>query len=192
LFLIIASIVGTIMLFYGGAKIGRSFAAEGEVEKEILVENLDRLNIQVQRDSAKGMNGYFRINNDDMGVFQIVGDEIEQYGMKVNFRISDDDFFRVIQTNSARGRSWGKAQEKAKAIKAEIAVSGNTLTIPLYYTYPLKDKIRDQEWKLLVRVPRGKTVFINGEQAYPKVDWSDSYNESIHGYINSEGEFESW
>lgn len=192
LLLIIASIIGTMLLFYGGAKIGRSFAAEGEVEKEILVENLDRLNIQVQRDSAKGMNGYFMINDEDMGVFQIIGDEIEQYGMKIDFRISDDDVFRVIQTNSARGRSWGKAQEKAKAIKAEIVVSGDTLMIPLFYSYPLKDKIRDQEWKLVVRVPRGKTVFINGEQAYPKVDWSDSYNESIHGYINSEGEFESW
>ncbi|MEY2904838.1 MAG: hypothetical protein RJA52_854 [Bacteroidota bacterium] len=193
LFLIIAAIAGTLMLFYGGAKIGRSFAAEGEVEREILVENLDELNIHVKRDREKNIDGYYwNFNDDDMGVFQIVGDEIEQFGIKLDFRTSEDNLFRVIQKSSARGRNWGKAQERAKAIKAEIEAAGDSIKIPFYYSYPLEDKIRDQEWKLVVRVPRGKKVFIKGEQVYPKSDWSDTRNESIHGYINSEGEFKSW
>ena len=72
-------------------------------------------------------------------------------------------------------------------------LSGNKLTIPTIYSYPKKDKLRDQEVTIVIEIPKGKTVEINNqvitlEKMY--VDENDDFfgNEQ-EGYIDSDGEY---
>jgi hypothetical protein len=62
------------------------------------------------------------------------------------------------------------------------------------YSFPTKDKFRDQNVKFMIAVPLGGTIFYDKQQVYPSIiEESDSPNETYqHGYISSDGSYSNW
>jgi phage shock protein PspC (stress-responsive transcriptional regulator) len=187
-----AGIISTVILSYSGVNIARSYAVEGEVQKDILTSDSTQLNLNIIKEERVDKEGFKVVKDDHYGAMQINGKNIEQFGVRVDYETSPDSLFHVQQIFQAEGRNWSKAQERARSIKATILVEGNNIFLPVMYTFPVADKLRDQEWKLKVQVPRDKKVFFSGRQVYPYLITNEENRESTNGYINEKGEYESW
>ncbi len=189
---VVAFVFGTVLLSYSGVNIARSYAVEGEVQKDILVSDSSAIYLVADRHEVVDKEGFKVVKKDQFGVMQINGKRIEQFGFRVDYEQSPDSLFHIRQVFESQGRSWTQAQEKARAIQAPITVTGNQLVLPVMYTYPIQDKIRDQEWRLTIQVPLGKKVYYNGKQVYPMTIQEEEPRESFRGYINEKGEYDSW
>jgi hypothetical protein len=70
------------------------------------------------------------------------------------------------------------------------------LHINTYYSYPKRDKLRDQEVYIIIEIPEGKTVKIGnqtihlGAEDFKEDVKNDFYEED--GYLRNDGEYDHW
>ena len=115
-------------------------------------------------------------------------------GIELVYSQSSDSLFHLKQVNDAQGRTHESALKKARNIRCNYQVNSNKLTLETMYSFPTKDKFRDQNVKFMIAVPMGGKIFYEKQQVYPNmIEESDSPNETYqHGYISSDGEYSKW
>ncbi len=193
LLLILVFIIGVILLSLTGIRTDRAFAIEGEVEKEIATSFEKELMFKFQTAPSTKKNGYRILSKGEIGVLKVENGRIYFHGIEVAYEKSSDTLFHVLQLNSARGKSHQSALKKARNMKIGLKQNKNQLILDAFYTFPLKDKLRDQELKLIIQVPKDGVVKVDNKVVYPYLEEPNKQlEEKSQAYIDGDGKYESW
>jgi hypothetical protein len=191
--LILLFVAGVILLSITGIRIGRAFAVEGEVEKEIAKSQDEELILEFKTTSSNEKNGFKTLSNGETGILKVENNKIYANGLEVSYEKSIDTLFHVYQLNSARGTDHQSALKKARNIKLGLKQNNNRMIVDAFYAFPLKDKLRDQKVKLLIEVPVQGIVKVNNRVVYPYLENpTKKLDEKSQAYIDGDGLYESW
>ena len=114
----------------------------------------------------------------------IISDEGELYIVpKIRFEESSDSLFSVTQTLLARGKSQLEAQQRIAQIRYQLATMGSTLMIGPYARLPKGECWRGQTVNLVINVPKGKFVQIDGRFHDLKPDWYYLRNSTVESTL---------
>ena len=92
----------------------------------------------------------------------------------------------------ANGASYLKANQRAAHILFPCELVGNKLQISSGFSFPAKDRLRDQEVVLHIEVPNGKVVLHQNKVVYPYFSESEPDQASDRAYVYGDGEYSAW
>jgi phage shock protein PspC (stress-responsive transcriptional regulator) len=160
--LIFLGMIGFSVGMIVASRTGRDYAISGEIEKEIISINSERLIITPQANQQLKDSDYV-VKNKSLWALYIGENNIIESGISVRYHPSKDSLYHVILEKEANAHTLEQAVNRAKNIKYNYQISNDTLIIPAFYSYPLSDKIRNQEVSLHIYIPKGKTVAVADE-----------------------------
>ncbi|MEN9700071.1 MAG: hypothetical protein RLZZ301_1269 [Bacteroidota bacterium] len=185
--------IGIVMLSYAGVKTARSYAYEGELSQEVARIQQEELQLQtVSLHANKSYDG-FTAKETHFERLIVRNGRIYNHGIEIVCEASSDSLFHIVLIKKANGYGVEKANQRASHIQYPLKWSHKHLELPTYLSYPLADKMRDQEVVIKIRVPEGKNVRLNQAQIFPRV--SEVLNleqEEAHGFIDSDGSYSCW
>jgi len=197
-----AAVCGIVLLIFVGVSTGKSFAIEGELSKEIGTYTGDSLRLDISSDlhlnGAANLSantyrqGYRPSKNPDQGVILAHNGRIYMSGISVNYRESTDTLFHVKILKKANGASYYKANLRAAHIDFPCVLATDQLSFASGFSYPAKDRMRDQEVELQIAVPTGKCVIWNGQVVFPYTSFETPNRVSDRAYVYGDGEYSAW
>ena len=197
-----AAVCGIVLLIFVGVSTGKSFAIEGELSKEIGTYIGDSLRLDISTNlhlnGAAKLNanayrqGYRPSKNPDQGVILVHNGRIYMSGIAVNYITSSDTLFHVKILKKANGASYYKANLRAAHIDFPCELATDQLSFASGFSYPAKDRMRDQEVELQIAVPTGKSVIWNGQVVFPYTSFETPNNVSDRAYVYGDGEYSAW
>jgi len=192
--LVFMMVVGVVLLSLTGAKTGRAFAVNGEIEKELFSLDTTILNLNFENSSSMDKQGFKTVSKGEMGLIKVSNNRIFLHGIEIEYKKSEDSLFHVKHYFTANGRDHQKALLKAKHIDFKTTLNGNTIQANTFYTFPVSDKLRDQKVKLIIKVPANGQVKVNGKIVYPFLEdeLETKIEENSHAFIHGDGEYDSW
>jgi len=192
--LIFMMIIGIILLSITGAKTGRAFAINGEIEKDLFSVDTTVLNLNFNHTSGVDKRGFKTVSKGEMGVIKVANNQIYLHGIEIEYKKSADSLFHLKHFFTANGRNHQKALFKAKNIDFKTVLNNKTVQANTFFTFPLSDKLRDQKVKLIVEVPQNGQVKVNGKIVYPFLEdeLDTKVEENSHAYIRGNGDYDSW
>jgi hypothetical protein len=192
----IFGVIGIVSASVISIKTVRNLANEAEIEKKVgevdapvlkIYSNIHTLNLDAN----------YKINiNDGNGVITILDNQVYNEGIKLEYRLSKDSLYHVYQKFSANSYAYKTAIEKAKNIKHGISIENDELHINTDFTFPLKDKMRDQEVAVIIEIPKGKRVNMQNANITLRrdaIDFDEEFEyEFQSGFLNGSGEYKHW
>lgn len=128
-----------------------SLAAMGLKSDTVFLETgVDPFNISTRRS--------YRANDDFM--MKIENRRIVVGNVRFNILQSKDDQFWLEIKRTARAGNYETADQRADSIFYNFYVDSSKLTLNPYFSYPQIQMLRGQEVNLTLRMPLGKTVFM--------------------------------
>ena len=197
-----ASVSGLILLTYVGISTGQSFMIEGELSKEIGTYDGDSLRLDIlpelhiqgyktQRNVTYNF-GFRPKQQNDHDIIMAQDGRIFISGINMSYTESADSLYHVKIWKKAHGRSFFKANRRASHIDFPCVLQQNTIQLASGFSYPAKDRMRDQEVELQIAVPKGKKVTWNGKVVYPFVFVETPERISDHAYVAGDGAYSAW
>ncbi len=191
--LVLVCFIGIILLAITGARTGRAFAVNGEVEKEIATVTNKELILDFSTVSKPEKDGFKTISKGESGFLKVENGSVFFHGIEIEYQKSDDTLFHINQFNSVQSKDHKSALKKARNIKLGFNQNENHLNFDAFYTFPVDDKIRDQEVKLIIQVPDNGIVKVKNKVVYPTIKQQDKkLEEKSQAYVDAEGYYESW
>jgi hypothetical protein len=154
-------LVGIILGIIGAVNSARDYEIQREVVNQELTVNTDRLQLEELPliVNNKKISGTYGID-----FISVQNGQIMEHGIYVRYKESRDSLFHVVQKFSAHGIDMIAADKRSLHIKHQLKIEGNKLLVDPYYSFPLKDGLRNQEIEVIIEVPRGKQFFINNQE----------------------------
>jgi hypothetical protein len=90
----------------------------------------------------------------------------------------------LVILNTARGNTSKEAAQRAEAIEYNFSLKDSTLSFEPYFSFSVDNKWRNQEVKLTLLVPPGKSVFIDksaGKIIYDIENISNTWDSDMLG-----------
>lgn len=174
--------IGVILGFMGAINSARDYEVYSEVENQHLAMNLDELQL---KELPIIVNNRRIVSTGGIDFISVQNNQIMEHGVHVRYRESNDSLFHVSQVFSAHGIDRTAAQKRSMHVKHQLHVEGNKLMVDPYYSFPLKDGLRNQEIEVIIEVPKGKKFFINDMEV--KVD-----DKEYVGVMYADEEFEAY
>jgi hypothetical protein len=185
--------IGIILLAVTGARTGRAFAIDGEVEKEIATIDKKELFLDFTSSPTSEKDGYKTISKGESGFLKVENGKVFFHGIEIEYQKSDDTLFHINQFNSVQSKDHKSALKKARNIKLGFNQNENHLNFDTFYTFPVDDRIRDQEVKLIIQVPDNGIVKVKNKVVYPAIKQQDKkLEEKSQAYVDGEGSYEAW
>ena len=185
--------IGIILLAVTGARTGRAFAIDGEVEKEITTIDKKELFLDFTTSPTSEKDGYKTISKGESGFLKVENGKVYFHGIEVEYQKSGDTLYHIKQLNSVQGRDHQAALKKARNIKLGIKQNQNHLNFDAFYTFPANDKIRGQEVKIIIQVPEKGVVKVKNKVVYPFLAKENKLlEEKSQAYVDGEGSYEAW
>lgn len=161
--LIVTGVIGAIICISVGIRTGRDMAIVGEIERSIGQTTSEQLTIvpqfqQLNTDpkvKIKSSNGSW--------MAELKGDKIYESRIRFNYRESADSLFHIYEIAESHAHTLESALKRAKNIQHDIVIIGDSLLVGTDFNYPKTDKFRAQNLRVLVEIPKGKSVLINGK-----------------------------
>ena len=186
--------VGTLIAFGVNQAASHAYTSTA-TEKETLVITSDTLEIATS--IAEDFDFNNSINMNDMRVvFDEQGEE-KLYAKDVRLFIekANDDQLHLKIKKDADGASFDEARSRAQEIEYNYNLSDNKLSFDNFLTTAITQKIREQQVRLTLAIPEGKTIIFDDEfkrlLAWNIKNDKDFYRESIvdyHWIMGSDGE----
>jgi hypothetical protein len=112
--------------------------------------------------------GIYSVKNEKMSLDEdqsltVNGANATIHGIEITYQQSPDSLFQVFHQMSAKGNSTKEAVQRIKRIRYSSSLNGNELILPTYFTFPKRDHLRDQEVEIIVKIPKGKVIKLNGK-----------------------------
>ena len=197
-----ASICGFIFLTYVGISTAQGFTIEGELSKEIGTYSGDSLRLDILPElHIEGYRSYrnstynfgFRPQQkNDYDLIMAQDGRIFISGIAINYIEATDSLYHVKIWKKAYGRSFFKANRRASRIDFPCMLQQNTIQFASGFSYPAKDRMRDQEVELQIAVPKGKKVIWNGKVVFPFAFVETPERISDRAYVSGNGEYSAW
>jgi phage shock protein PspC (stress-responsive transcriptional regulator) len=186
--------IGLIIGLVVGLKTAREMAIEGEIERNIGIVASNELNITTIKPKLKASGNIEIKSKGRYGMMSIEGDQIVESGIHIEYRTSKDSLFHVYQNLTANSHSHQTAIKKARNIRHTVELIENELKVHSHYSFPKKDKLRDQDVEIIIEVPNNGKVYVNNELVLPSKDGLSTFLEGFEkeyhdGFIDSRGEY---
>jgi phage shock protein PspC (stress-responsive transcriptional regulator) len=155
-------LIGIVICIAIGTKTANSFREEVEIERPAHTYSGDTLSITTRS------LGIYSVKNEKMSLDEdqsltVNGPNATIHGIEITYQQSPDSLFRVFHQMSAKGNSTKEAVQRIKRIRYSSSLNGNELILPTYFTFPKRDHLRDQEVEIIVKIPKGKVIKLNGK-----------------------------
>ncbi len=153
--------VGIILAIISGVQTSRDFAVYSEVELQHVSARYDALYVKELPHFTKHQR-VFRTGGIDF--INLKNGRIQEHGVHLKYKQSKDSLFHIYQKVSAKGTDREMSLRRSNHIQHRLLFEGQKLWIDPYYSFPSKDGLRDQEVEIIIEVPAGKKLYINGEE----------------------------
>jgi phage shock protein PspC (stress-responsive transcriptional regulator) len=193
--LFFTGLAGLFICIFLGVKTSREMSIEGELSTKIGDVAASVLMIETVTPKIKADKTYEVKSKGRYGMMSLENDRIIESGIEVEYKLSQDSLFHIYQTKSAHSHSHQKAIKKAENIRHRCSISGSSLKTDSHYSFPKKDKLRDQDVVLTIEIPINGKVYWNGKLMAPDKSSERILEEElsdIEGYIGSDGKYHSW
>ena len=197
-----ASIIGIVLLIVAGVSTAKSFAIDGGMSAEKGTYFGDSLQIDVSTEMhLKAFNhekfqinkeGFRPTRNPEQGLLLVDNGLIYNSGIAITYKASPDSLYHIRIEKKANGASYLKANQRAAHILFPCELVGNKLQISSGFSFPAKDRLRDQEVVLHIEVPNGKVVLHQNKVVYPYFSESEPDQASDRAYVYGDGEYSAW
>ena len=181
--LTLTTIVGISICAYQGARLGSDFAISNEYEQKIGSFSDSVFFVTIAPPSKNNLVKEHDFEAFDNTIFDIQNGFVKQSGIDVNFTTSADTNFHVYTEFSARGRTSSIALNRSKGIQYAYVMEGNKLQLDSFFKYSKMDKLRDQDVRITIQIPKNKILNINNYLVSEE-------NILSEGYINEAGIYE--
>lgn len=167
-FAMVAIIFTVIFGFYIGVSVAKEFSVDGEKRTEMAntTESFELVYETMNERRYKDKN----IRTHGVEEFYLKNDRIYHEGYPVWLKTSKDSAFHVYNVRFADGGSHKDAISRAQNIRFNGKYEGDKVTVPNYYSYPIKDKLRGQEIDLVIEIPEGDSILFDEEYFLPEED----------------------
>ena len=193
--LFFTGLAGLFICIFLGVKTAREMSIEGELSTQVADVATSELMIETVSPKIKADKTYEVKSKGRYGMMSIENDRIIESGIEVEYKLSGDSLFHIYQIRSAHSHSHQAAIKKAENIQHRCTLSGTVLRTDSHYSFPKKDKLRDQDLTLVIEVPVNGKVYWNGKLMAPERATENFLEEElsdIDGYIGSDGKYSSW
>lgn len=161
--LVLTGVTGGIMCIYLGLKTGRDTTINGEIERNIGTVSTEQLMI-VSESEQVGSDSSVKIkSNNQEWLTEIKDGKVYESSFYYSYKTSSDSLFHIYAVSKSRAHTLTKAIARAKNIKHSIAIVGDSLIVGDAFNYPTKDKFRFQQQKIVIEVPKNKSVMLDGQ-----------------------------
>ena len=174
------SCVGLFLCISIGIRTASSFNEEVEVDKTVHGFYGDSLEIQT-KSFGFGIPKEVNLELDGDHAMTIQNKRVILQGIEMSFKHSRDSSFHIRHHLSARGFTSKTAFSRIKTIEFGTRLNGNKLIVPSYFSFPITDRLRSQEIELIVEVPIGKALFVNGKRILFSKDSETSQTDEYLG-----------
>jgi phage shock protein PspC (stress-responsive transcriptional regulator) len=156
-------LIGLIICIAIGLRTANAYQEEVKINRVYHTYAGDTLSIST---ISKGI---FTSKNEQVDIdedltLNVEGDRIIIHGIELNYQQSSDSLFRIIHQLSARGYSSKEAVRRIKNIRYRTALNGNRLVLPTFFSFPKIDHLRDQKAQVIIEIPIGKCIELNGKK----------------------------
>ncbi|MFY7991033.1 MAG: PspC domain-containing protein [Fluviicola sp.] len=174
--------IGIALGIISGVQNSRDFAVNSEVEMQHISGKFDALYIKELPHFTKQQRVF---TSSGIDFIHMKNGRIQEHGVHIKYKQSNDSLFHVYQNVSANGTDRETSLRRSNHIEHKLLVEGQKLWVDPYFSFPSKDGLRDQEVEIVVEVPTGKKLYINGiEQQLNTVE--------RNGIFYADSPFESW
>lgn len=187
--LVLVGIIGAIICATVAFNTARDFTIEGEIERIVGTSNRQEL-VVVPRLQKYNQSGDFNVKSEGHILdLEIERDRIKSYGIEIEYVTSSDTAFHILQNLSANGKTHKKALTKSKNIVHNMELINDTLYVDVEYSYPIEDKFRLQDVKIIIKIPEGRSVRMDNRTIHLG---EGSKNTTIdHPYYREQGKIRS-
>ena len=185
-------VIGLIICISLGIRTGRDMTISGEIEKTIGHIDTEQLVI-LPINSVPTSDPNLKIKSTNRPwLTEIKGNDIYESEIRFSYKESKDSLFHVYETAECHAHTVEKAVKRAKNIRHEVNLVGDTLSIGTNYHYPKSDKFRNQQVRMIIEIPKDKTVLFNG--TIIKLGDDDFYEEDSdypkeYGRLHNDGSY---
>ncbi len=130
------------------------------VSTKIECQNCKNLVMELGTDKYENYTD-LEMNLDRMKMIKVNGDEILLGDARLDIEKSSNDQFAIVLKKKARGKSQDEAQTNTEMIVYNFQQKDSVITFDPYYTLGEGGKWRNQEVDIVVKVPVGKSVYLN-------------------------------
>lgn len=197
-----AAVVGLVLIIIAATSTAKSYAIDGGMSADLGTYSGDSLELSISTDlhlaalenvGLKQNSGVFKpFRNPGHGFILAENGRIYVSGVSIEYVSSPDSLFHVRIEKKANGSSFMKANQRAAHIHFPCQMQGGKLVFASGFSYPAKDRLRDQEVLLQVAVPNGKVVLNRNQVVYPYFSLEEPDQSSDHAYVYGDGEYSAW
>jgi phage shock protein PspC (stress-responsive transcriptional regulator) len=197
-----ASVVGIILLIVAGVSTAKSFAIDGGMSAELKAYNGDSLQLNISNDfhlaafnqqKVQLKVGVFKPSrNPGQGLILAENGRVYNSGIAIEYSSSKDSSYHIRIEKKANGSSYLKANLRASHIYFPCRLKDGKLELSSGFSFPAKDRLRDQEVVLHIEVPTGKVVLHNDKVVYPYFTEEEPDQASDRAYVSGDGEYSAW
>ena len=171
-------VLNVISLFVVVPFFARQFAQEGAITRQLSLEALPNDTLRLRMGESFHGDSWFQVDE-----LKLVNDQLISKDINLYIEKAEGEEFELAEENKARGGSFNVAENLAQAIQYQPEQKGSQLTLPAYFTISKGEKWRAQEVKLHLKVPVGKSIFIDGN-VYDYVSRINKANDDVYLYQN--------
>ena len=156
--LFLTGLTGFILCSVVGISSGKDFAQSREIEYSLGDVYAQELTISPLQENEENGKGFTVKNDESFHWIKVDENRITQFGINFEYVRSSDSLFHIKQSISARSVSKDGALTRCENVEHRTKLDGTHLFISPEYSFPRKDKLRDQEITIIVEIPEGAQV----------------------------------
>lgn len=197
-----ASLVGIILLIVAGVSTAKSYAIDGGMSAELGTFDGDSLQLDVStkmhinafnhEEMQLNREGFQPSRNPDQGLLLVENGRVYNSGITIEYSTSKDSLYHIRIEKKANGSSYVKANQRASHINFPCRLNDGKLELSSGFSFPAKDRLRDQEVVLHIEVPSGKVVLHQNKVVYPYFSELEPDQASDRAYVYGDGEYSAW
>jgi phage shock protein PspC (stress-responsive transcriptional regulator) len=201
-FLSASAIIGVIILTIVTISTIKSFAVDGSLSAEVGTYHGDSLQLNIDTDvqsltskpnRLQKYSGNFKpIQSPNQGLLFAENGRIYNGGIAIEYTTSDDSLYHIGVEKKANGSSYVKANRRASHIYFPLHLNAKGLNFSSGFSFPIKDRYRDQEVVLKIAVPKGRVVVHKNRIVYPYASQDISDQMHDHAFVYSNGNYSAW
>lgn len=195
-------LVGLITMLFVGITTGQDFNEVGKVKEPVQL-NLTRDTIYLSMAPGKEMYEHLGVNEEDLEDYDDEGNHrkvhrrhsdyvVAKAGSnkfivgyaRLNILEASGDKFELYVIKKARGVDKRAAIERAKAITYKITPGDSTIQFNEIFTVAANEKFRVQEIEVILKVPKGKVVFLDKSLSNIIYDIENTHNTYDGDMVN--------
>lgn len=157
-------IAGWVLVCIAGVQVSKDFDEKNTSRETYTLRQAtgSTLYVRLRKDENEELTEAYdsRVMIDDWNIVKVDGKNIVFGYPMIDIIESETDSFEIVIEHSAYGATKKESLARSKSIRYEFAQHDSILEFDPYFRIDTDDKFRDQEVKVVLKVPKGKTIHL--------------------------------